>query len=61
MIGADEFFIDPEITSIEAPVDANVWKVEVAEGDTLEPNQVVCLQPASFFTVTLITSVGQLH
>lgn len=32
---------DPSITSVEAPVDANVWKVEVKEGDTVEEGSVV--------------------
>lgn len=32
---------DPAITAIEAPVDANVWKVEVADGDVLKPNHLV--------------------
>lgn len=32
---------DPSISSVKAPVDANVWKVEVKEGDTVEEGSVV--------------------
>ena len=32
---------DPNITSVEAPVDANVWKVEVREGDIVQEGSVV--------------------
>lgn len=32
---------DPNITSVEAPVDANVWKVEVKEGDAVQEGRVV--------------------
>lgn len=32
---------DPNIISVEAPVDANVWKVEVKEGDTVQEETVV--------------------
>jgi biotin carboxyl carrier protein len=33
---------DPDIISVEAPVDANVWKVEVAEGDGVGKGTTVC-------------------
>lgn len=33
---------DPNIISVEAPVDANVWKVEVGEGDDVKEGTVVC-------------------
>lgn len=32
---------DPDIISVESPVDANVWKVEVGEGDEVKENSVV--------------------
>ena len=32
---------DPNIVSVEAPVDANVWKVEVCEGDEAGEGTVV--------------------
>jgi urea carboxylase len=32
---------DPNIVSVESPVDANVWKVEVAEGDEVSEDTVV--------------------
>lgn len=34
---------DPAISSIEAPVDANVWKILVEEGEQLKPGQTVSL------------------
>ncbi|KAH7025475.1 allophanate hydrolase subunit 2-domain-containing protein [Macrophomina phaseolina] len=37
---------DPTITAIEAPVDANVWKVEVADGDVLKRNHLVSILEA---------------
>lgn len=37
---------DPAITAIEAPVDANVWKVEVADGDVLKPNHLISILEA---------------
>lgn len=33
---------------VEAPVDANVWKVEVKEGDEVEGNQVVVILEGAF-------------
>ncbi|KAL1642198.1 hypothetical protein SLS58_005538 [Diplodia intermedia] len=37
---------DPAITAIEAPVDANVWKVEVADGDVLKANHLISILEA---------------
>ncbi|KAH3255526.1 hypothetical protein KXW23_009426 [Aspergillus fumigatus] len=37
---------DPEIIPIEAPLNANVWKVEVKQGDKLDENQVVVILEA---------------
>lgn len=34
---------DPAIVSVEAPVDANVWKVQVKEGDEVEGTSVVSI------------------
>jgi allophanate hydrolase subunit 1 len=34
---------DPKIISVGAPVDANVWKVEVAEGAEVKEGTVVCI------------------
>ncbi|KAK7524757.1 allophanate hydrolase subunit 2-domain-containing protein [Phyllosticta citriasiana] len=42
----DKLLDDPAIVAIEAPVDANVWKVEVADGDGLEPNHLVSILEA---------------
>ncbi|KAI9844288.1 MAG: hypothetical protein M1837_005698 [Sclerophora amabilis] len=36
----------PEISTIEAPLNANVWKVSVSEGDVLEANQTVAILEA---------------
>jgi biotin carboxyl carrier protein len=37
---------DPEIIAIEAPLNANVWKVEVKQGDKLEESQGVVILEA---------------
>lgn len=37
---------DPGVKLIEAPVDANVWKVEVKEGDVMRRNSVVVILEA---------------
>ncbi|KAK3047857.1 hypothetical protein LTS18_013047, partial [Coniosporium uncinatum] len=46
---------DPAISAIEAPVDANVWKVEVAEGDELETDQVVVILEAMKLEIAVRT------
>jgi urea carboxylase len=38
--------LDPDITAIEAPLNANVWKVEIKEGDKLEKEKVVAILEA---------------
>jgi urea carboxylase len=45
MLAADKM-PDPDITAIEAPLNANVWKVEINEGDKLEKEQVVAILEA---------------
>ncbi|EME47721.1 hypothetical protein DOTSEDRAFT_51063 [Dothistroma septosporum NZE10] len=37
---------DPDIVIVEAPVDANVWKVEVKEGDQVKAKQLVSVLEA---------------
>jgi urea carboxylase len=37
---------DPDITPIEAPLNANVWKVEIKEGDKIEKEKVVTVLEA---------------
>jgi urea carboxylase len=37
---------DPAIMSIEAPVDANVWKIETNEGDEVKAGQVIVILEA---------------
>ncbi len=38
--------LDPAISSIDAPMDANVWKVMVEEGQEVRPNDVVAILEA---------------
>lgn len=38
--------IDPEILPIEAPLNANIWKVEINQGDTINQDQVVVILEA---------------
>jgi urea carboxylase len=38
--------LDPDITAIEAPLNANVWKVEIKEGEKLEKEQIVAILEA---------------
>lgn len=49
---------DPAITAIEAPVDANVWKVEVADGDVLKPNHLVRNQSTSECSIFTVANTG---
>jgi biotin carboxyl carrier protein len=46
---------DPNVVSVEAPVDANVWKVEVGEGDDVGEGTVVssASSPSSFRMLTI--------
>ena len=43
---ADNVKSDPEISKIDSPLNANVWKIQVNEGDKLEANQVVAILEA---------------
>lgn len=38
--------LDPDIIAVEAPLNANVWKVEVKEGDTIKVEQIVSILEA---------------
>lgn len=38
--------IDPTISSIDAPVDANIWKVMVEEGQNVEANTLIAILEA---------------
>lgn len=42
----EELLNDPDIMPVEAPVNANVWKVQVSEGDKLKEDQVVAILEA---------------
>lgn len=42
----EELLNDPDIMPVEAPVNANVWKVQVKEGDELKEDQIVVILEA---------------
>jgi len=42
----EELLHDPDIVPVEAPVNANVWKVQVGEGDELKEDQTVVILEA---------------
>lgn len=42
----EELLNDPDIIPVEAPVNANVWKVQVEEGDKLKDDQIVVILEA---------------
>ncbi|KAL4934449.1 bifunctional urea carboxylase/allophanate hydrolase [Aspergillus undulatus] len=51
----EELLKDPCITAIEAPLNANVWKVEVKEGDKLEKDQIVVILEAMKLEIAVRT------
>ena len=42
----EDLMNDPDIISVEAPLNANVWKVEVKEGDKIKTEQIVSILEA---------------
>jgi len=50
---------DPAITSIDAPVDANVWKVEVEEGQSVKANATVVILEAMKLEIAVKTPEDQ--
>jgi urea carboxylase len=44
----DALLADPEISSIDAPVDANVWKIEVEEGQEVKANDIISILEVCF-------------
>lgn len=42
----EELLNDPDVIPVEAPVNANVWKVQVEEGDKLKEEQIVVILEA---------------
>lgn len=42
----EELLGDPDILPVEAPVNANVWKVQVEEGNELEEDQIIVILEA---------------
>ncbi|KAI8936167.1 hypothetical protein NX059_006601 [Plenodomus lindquistii] len=46
---------DPKIASVEAPVDANVWKVEVKEGDQVNEATVIVILEAMKLEIAIKT------
>ncbi|KAL4809232.1 allophanate hydrolase subunit 2-domain-containing protein [Aspergillus unguis] len=51
----EELLKDPGITAIEAPLNANVWKIEVKEGDKLEKDQVAVILEAMKLEIAVRT------
>ncbi|KAF2107061.1 allophanate hydrolase subunit 2-domain-containing protein [Lophiotrema nucula] len=51
----DKLMQDPAIISIEAPVDANVWKVEVAEGDEITEDLTIVILEAMKLEIAVKT------
>ncbi|KAL4913518.1 allophanate hydrolase subunit 2-domain-containing protein [Aspergillus aurantiobrunneus] len=51
----DALLKDPEISAIEAPLNANVWKVEVKEGNKLEKDQIVVILEAMKLEIAVRT------
>ena len=45
-MNADMLSIDPSISSVDAPVDANVWKVQVEEGQEVKANDIIAILEA---------------
>ncbi|KAH7129878.1 putative urea amidolyase [Dactylonectria estremocensis] len=45
---------DPSIEAIESPVNANVWKVLVEEGQTLQPNQTTAILEAMKMEINVL-------
>lgn len=49
---------DPSITSMDAPLDANVWKITVAEGDVIDADQVAAILEAMKMEINVRPSGG---
>jgi urea carboxylase len=47
-------FLDPAFAVIEAPVNSNVWKVLVEEGDVLQPGQIVSIMEAMKMEINVL-------
>ena len=45
--------LDPSISKISSPLNANVWKITTREGDVLEPNQVVTILEAMKLEISI--------
>lgn len=50
---------DPAISTIEAPVDANVWKVLIEQGQELSPNQTIAILEAMKLEINVNTPDDQ--
>ncbi|KAL6702391.1 hypothetical protein ACN47E_002342 [Coniothyrium glycines] len=51
----EQLLDDPNIVSVEAPVDANVWKVEVNEGDEVDDSNVIVILEAMKLEIAVKT------
>lgn len=54
----EELLHDPEIIAVESPMNANVWKVEVKEGDTVKTEQVVSILEAMKLEIPVKAEAG---
>lgn len=54
MTHANTIFIDPSIEAIESPVNANVWKVLVQEGETLQAGQTTTILEAMKMEINVL-------
>ena len=54
---AKQYFtdLDPSISKISSPLNANVWKITASEGDVLEANQVVTILEAMKLEIAVRT------
>ncbi|KAK5098643.1 hypothetical protein LTR70_002532 [Exophiala xenobiotica] len=54
----EELLNDPDIIAIEAPVNANVWKVQVEEGSELKEDQIVVILEAMKLEINVNAESG---
>ncbi|KAF2265051.1 hypothetical protein CC78DRAFT_560025 [Lojkania enalia] len=54
----DKLLQDPNVLSVEASVDANVWKVEVRDGDEIKKGTVIALLEAMKLEIVMLVKPG---
>ncbi|KAF9887062.1 hypothetical protein FE257_010556 [Aspergillus nanangensis] len=57
MDAVESLLKDPEIVAIEAPLNANVWKVEINQGDKIEENHLVVILEAMKLEIAVRTEL----